>query len=215
MEQPIRQNNAPSTQPMPGQMLHGGHELFDIHELLSNTISLLDQYMMLRQLAKDPELVDMINRQYQYISDCYNITVEALKTGRKPSHPTQVYMMKQDHTAVYGMQPSQQKAQTAQSVTEINDQKISTQMLQLIKSSALLHTMAASETVNPVLRRMLADSVANYLEMAYEIFLYQNKHGYYQVPQFDRQTTEALVNRFAPINTAIPQNQSMGTNQTH
>jgi spore coat protein CotF len=214
MEQPIHQNNAPSMQNMPGQMYHGGHELFEVHELLSNTISLLDQYMMLRQLAKDPELVDMMNRQYQFVSDCYNITVEALKTGNKPSHPTQTYMMKQDHSTVYGIKPSN-PAKTAQSVTEINDQKISTQMLQMMKSAALLHTIAAFETVNPVLRRMLADSIPNYLEMAYEIFLYQNKHGYYQVPQFDRQTTETTVNRFAPVQTNLPQNQSMGYNQTH
>ena len=32
--------------------------------------------------------------------------------------------------------------------------------------------------------------------MAYEIFQYQNKHGYYQVPRLDQQDMETLINSF-------------------
>ncbi|HEX6594725.1 MAG TPA: spore coat protein, partial [Bacillota bacterium] len=36
-------------------------------------------------------------------------------------------------------------------------------------------------------------------EMAYEVFLYQNKHHYYQVPQLQQQDMQELINSFAPI----------------
>ena len=38
--------------------------------------------------------------------------------------------------------------------------------------------------------------IPNYIEMAYELFLYQNKHQYYQVPQFSEQYMQTIVNSF-------------------
>ncbi|MDQ0214871.1 spore coat protein CotF [Oikeobacillus pervagus] len=185
------------SQSIPSKYNHGGHELFDVHELLSCTINLLDQYMMLRQNVSCQELKGMIDRHYRFVSDCYNITVEALSTGQKPSHPTQTYMMQQENEVVFGMQSSQPK-KPCQSISEINSEKISSQMLGLMKSAATTYAKVATEVTNPILRRMIADSVPNYIEMAYEIFLYQNKNQYYQVPQFDQQTTQQMVSGFAP-----------------
>ena len=54
------------------------------------------------------------------------------------------------------------------------------------------------ETCNPGLRRVLADSIPNCIEMAYELAIYQNKHHYYQVPQLAQQDMHALLNSFAP-----------------
>lgn len=59
--------------------------------------------------------------------------------------------------------------------------------------------MSALEATNPVLRRIFADSVPNVVEMAYEIYLYQNKHQYYQVPQYQQQDMQAIINSFAPV----------------
>jgi spore coat protein CotF len=61
-----------------------------------------------------------------------------------------------------------------------------------------METMAALETTNAVVRRVLADSVPNFIEMAYEISLYQNKHHYYQVPQLAQQDMQQMANAFAP-----------------
>ena len=61
-----------------------------------------------------------------------------------------------------------------------------------------MKTMAALETTNAVVRRVLADSVPNCIEMAYEISLYQNKHHYYQVPQLAQQDMQQMVNSFEP-----------------
>ena len=69
----------------------------------------------------------------------------------------------------------------------LSDQGLSAYMLGNTKSLATLLAMTALEMTNPVLRRVIADSVPNFIELSYEIFLYQNKHRYYQVPQLMEQ----------------------------
>lgn len=195
---------------VPPQMNHGGHEVFDMHEVLSGTIGTLNSYMLLRQHIKDPELLNILDRQYQFIQDEYNITVECFKTGQNPSHPTQSYKMNQGNDFVYGLKPSQPK-KPWQSVSEISDEFISSCMLASCKTGASSKTMAACEVTNPVVRRVLADSVPNCIEMAYELSIYQNKHHYYQVPQLAQQDMTQLLNAFAPAQgqMQMPPNNNM------
>src|SRR4051812_19508258 len=145
---------------VPQQLNHGGHEVFDVHEVLSGAIGTLDQYMMLRQHVKDPELLDILDRQYQFMQDEYNITLECFKSGQDPSKRTQSYKMNQGNDFVYGLKPSQPK-KPLQSVSELTDECISSMMLGSVKSGASMKTMAALEVTNPVVRRVLADSVPN------------------------------------------------------
>jgi spore coat protein CotF len=208
MQQP-NQQNAVNQQNMP--MNHGGHEVFDLHEVLSGMINVLDSYMMCRQYVKDQELLDLLDRQYQFIASQYNITVECFKTGKKPAQETSTYMMKQDHTAVYGLQPTQPK-KPCQSLTEVKDAGLSGQMLGLVKSLTTQLSMAALETTNPVVRRVVADQIPNYIEMAYEIFLYQNKRAYYQVPQLSPEDMQKITASYAPTSGA-PQMPNTGSNQ--
>lgn len=184
---------------IPQQMNHGGHEVLDVGEVLSGAIGTLDQYMLLKQHVKDPELLNILDRQYQFIQNEYNTTVECFRTGQDPSIPTQSYNMQENNDFIYGLKPSQPK-KPLQSVSELTDECISGCMLGAVKSSASMKTMAAMETTNPVVRRVLADSIPNCIEMAYEISLYQNKHHYYQVPQFAQQDMQQMVNAYAPAN---------------
>lgn len=94
---------------IPQQLNHGGHEVFDVHEVLSGSIGALNTYTLLRQFVKDPELADIMDRQYRFLQDEYNITLECFKTGTDPSKPTQSYKMKQGNDFVYGIKPSQPK----------------------------------------------------------------------------------------------------------
>lgn len=181
---------------VPPQMNHGGHELFDVHEALSGTVAALNQKMILRSHVKDPELLDILDRQYRFSLDEYNILVECFKTGMDPSHPTGSYKMKGGNDFVYGMKQSQPK-KPMQNANEINDEIISGFLLESAKAGATAKTMAALETCNPVVRRVLQDSVPNCIEMAYELAIYQNKHHYYQVPQLAQQDMQALLNSFA------------------
>ncbi len=194
------------TGPVSQQMNHGGHELFDVHEALSGTVGALNQAILLRSHVKDPELLDILDRQYRFTLDEYNVTVECFKTGRDPSHPTGSYKMKQGNDFVYGMKPSQPK-KPIQSVSEISDDIISGFLLASAKAGASMKTVAATETCNPVVRRVLADSVPNCIEMAYELAIYQNKHHYYQMPQLAQQDMQQLLNSFATVGQpAMPKN---------
>lgn len=203
------QQNTMNQQNMP--MNHGGHEVFDLHEALSGMINVLDQYIMFRQYVKDPELLDLLDRQYQFIADQYNITVECFKTGQKPAQETSTYMMKQDHQVTYGIKPSQPK-KPCQSLAEVNDAGLSGHMIGLIKSQTAQLSMAALEATNPVVRRVVADQIPNYIEMAYEIFLYQNKHAHYQVPQLSPEDMQKVTTSYAPT-TGKPELPNAGSNQ--
>ncbi|MGE7768412.1 spore coat protein [Peribacillus sp. NPDC096540] len=182
---------------IPPQMNHGGHEVFDVHEVLSGTITTLNTYMVLRQYVQDQELMDILDRQYQFIQEEYNISLECFQTGQDPSKRTQSYKMNQGNDFIYGLTPTQPK-KPLQSASDITDEYISSCMLGEVKSAASLKAMSALEITNPVVRRVFADSVPNCIEMAYEISIYQNKHHYYQVPQLAQQDMQQILNSFAP-----------------
>lgn len=182
---------------VPVQLNHGGHEMFDVSEILSGSINTLNLYTLMKQYVQDPELLDMMNRQEQFMITEYNTLVECFQTGMKPSVSTQVYNMKQGHDFVYGLKPSQ-PMKPIQTPQEINDQVISGLMLGSVKSNASLKGMATTEITNPVVRRVLADTIPNCIEMAYEISIYQNKHHYYQVPQLTAGDMQQMVSSYAP-----------------
>ncbi|MBK3496013.1 spore coat protein [Viridibacillus sp. YIM B01967] len=178
-------------------MNHGGHEVISMRETLSASIGMLNHAIILREHVQDPELLDILDRQYKFSLDEYNITVEAFRSGLDPSHPTGSYQMKLNHNFTYGLQPSQPKKPMT-NASELNDEMISGYLLGGHKTIASGKTMTALETTNPVVRRVLADSIPNCIEMAYELSLYQNKHQYYQVEQLNGQDMQTLLNSFAP-----------------
>lgn len=182
----------------------GGHELLDMHEALSCTVSILDQYMIYKSFIKDNELLAIMNRQYNFILSHYNLTVESFTTGQKPSRDTVMYTMPEAAGQItYGLTPSQPK-KPIQSVEEIKDEQISGFMLGAVKSHADLLAKVSTEVTNPVVRRVVAAQIENFSEMAYEIFLYQNKHKYYQVPLLDNSDAQQMLQAYAPA-TAQPQ----------
>ncbi|WP_257348555.1 spore coat protein [Pseudalkalibacillus decolorationis] len=182
---------------VPPNLNHGGHEMFDSHEVLSSLMSVLDQYLIYDQFIKDQELRTILYRQHTFITDLYNIAVETFSTGEKPSHSSYTYKMQQTNNTVYGLSPSQ-PSKPISSANQVNDKGVSGYMLGLAKSTASLLAMTSMEMTNPVLRRVIADSVPNFIEMAYELFLYQNKHQYYQVPQLSQQDMTQMLQSYAP-----------------
>ncbi|WJV19785.1 spore coat protein [Rossellomorea marisflavi] len=196
MDQQSFNQQQPHMQP---PLNHGGHELFDAHEVIAGIISMLDQYQMYEPHIQDPALKDILHRQSSFVTTLYNTIVESFSTGSKPQVPTQVYEMTQEHQTVYGIKAGAPKKPNA-SVQDLSDNGLSAYMLGQTKSLASLLAMTALEMTNPVLRRVVADSVPNFIEMSYETFLYQNKHGYYQVPQLQAQDMALMIQSYAPSN---------------
>ncbi|QPC48462.1 spore coat protein [Mangrovibacillus cuniculi] len=196
----MNQQQQPTAGGMPSNQNHGGHELFDAHETIAGIINVLDQFQLFEQHIQDPELKQICQRQHQYTLQVYNTMVNAFRSGQKPSIPTTTYEMgAQDWSQVqYGIQPTQPKKPN-QSVQDISDNGVSAYMLGLMKTTSSLLSMTALEMTNPTLRRILADSVPNFIEMSYEIFLYQNKHKYYQAPQLQPQDAQTMINSYVPV----------------
>ena len=197
-----QQNLQDSTQMQPQQNF-GGHELLDLHEALGDLVGGMEQYLLYEQHIQDQALASILQRHKTFLTQLYNTIVDTLKSGQDPAVPTQTYNMTESNDIIYGMQPSSPKT-PAQSVNELTDECISGFMLGVLKTNATAFTTAALEANNPVLRRILADSVPNMIEMAYEVFLYQNKHQYYQVPQLQVQDMQQITNGFAPIQGTMP-----------
>ncbi|MDQ0207115.1 spore coat protein [Alkalicoccobacillus murimartini] len=208
----IPNQNQTHSEQIPPQMNHGGHDLFDSHEIIAGMINVLDQYMIFRSFMKDQTLIDILDRQYSFIESQYNLIVEAFSTGQKPSRSTGVYKMTQTHDVIYGIKPSQPKKPN-QSLNDVKEAGLSAHMLGLLKSEASLIGMAACEVTNPVVRRVLADTIPNYIEMAYEVFLYQNKHAYYQVPQLSAKDSQAMTQAYSqatqPVQMPTPKSSQM------
>ncbi len=172
-------------------------------------INVLDQFMIFRTFMTDQELISLLDRQYAFIESQYNVLAEAFSTGQKPSASTGVYNMQLSHDVQFGITPSQPKKPN-RTISEVKEAGLSA-YAGLIKSQASLMGMAASEITNPIVRRIVADTVPNFIELAYEIFLYQNKHSYYQVPQLSPSDAEKMVHSYQPVNgqpATMPQSKT-------
>lgn len=205
MNQQQQSQNEQQSSHMPAQQNFGGHELLDADEAIGALMSGLEQFIIFGEQIQDQELSSINERQKAFLSQVYNTFIDTFKSGQDPKVATQTYMMQMPTNITYGLQPSAPKS-PLQSSTEINDECISTYMLNALKSMASDFTLAAFEANNPVLRRVIADSIPNIIEMGYEIFLYQNKHQYYQVPQLNNQDMSTIQNGYAPV---------QGTQGTH
>ncbi|PYF05950.1 spore coat protein [Ureibacillus chungkukjangi] len=186
---------------MPLSMNHGAHEVMDVHEVLSAAIGGMNTFIFFRPHVQDQELLNILDRQYAFMLDEYNITAECFKTGQDPSHPTRSYKMQMGNDTNYGLTPSQPKKPMT-SANEINDGIISGFLMNAHKMGATGKTTAALESTNPVVRRVLQDSIQNCIEMAYELSLYQNKKGYYQVPQLSPADMQTMLNMYGQAEKA-------------
>lgn len=192
-------NDTAEQQPL--SMNHGAHEVLDVHEVLSTIIGGLDQMVLFRDKINSPELLSILDRQYAFMLDEYNITVEAFKTGKDPKHPTRSYNMQMGNDFSYGLTPSEPK-KPIQAATDLNDSIIAGFLLGMHKAGATGKTAAALEATNPVVRRVLQDSVPNCVEMAYEISLYQNKMGEYQVPKLSPTDMSTMLHMYGTADKA-------------
>jgi len=175
---------------------HGGHEQMDLHETIGAIIACMNQSIVLRPHVKDTELLSILDRQYNFTLGMYNTIVESYNTGHDPTVPTGRYQMETGNNFKYGLTPGQPK-KPMQNANELSDECISGFLLGAQKGVAKGMTAAATETTNPVVRRVIADSIPNCIEMAYELSIYQNMHGYYQVPQFSQQDMQTMLNAYS------------------
>lgn len=203
----LNQGNQQQSQQQAGTQLSpqqqfGGHELMEVHEAIGALSGTLEHFVIYDEYVQDQNLSGIMQRQRMALTQIYNTILDTLKSGKDPAVKTQTYNMQEGNTTTYGMQQQAPKT-PIQSISELNDECISGAILGHLKGVASAFTLTALEATNPVLRRIFSDSIPNVIEMAYEVYLYQNKHQYYQVPQLPQQDMQAIVNSFAPLSNNV------------
>lgn len=187
---------------MPLTQQFGAHELLDADEAIDTLVGGIEHFVLYDEHVQDAQLKNIMQRQKAALTQIYNSLIDTMKSGQDPAVKTQTYLMEESDTkTTFGMQPSSPKA-PIQSVSELNDECISSAILGHIKAIASEFTLAALEATHPVLRRIFSDSIPNVIEMGYEMYLYQNAKQYYEVPQLSPQDMQTIVNSFgqAPNN---------------
>ncbi len=202
-QQQPSQNQSSMQTGMPPQQQFGGLEIMEAHESLGALSGCIAYYSLHQQYVQDQQLTNIFDRQKTFVSQLYNTVLNTLQTGKDPAVKTQTYEMQENNQTTYGVTPSTPKA-PIQNVNEINDKELSSALLGHLKGIASHFTMAALESTNPVLRRIFADSVPNVIELAFEVYLYQNKQQYYQVPQLTQQDTQAIISHYGPVPGNMP-----------
>lgn len=182
---------------MQSKQTNGGHELLDADEAIDTMLGALEQFVLYEQHAQDQELLAIIQKQKAYLSQMYNSIVDSLQSGLEPKTIVENYAIDHISMVSYGLSPAQAKS-PAQTVSEINDECVSSYIMGNLKAIASAFTTTALEVTNPVLRRLFADHIPNVIELAYEIFLYQNRKGYYEVALLPQQEMQRIKNGFAP-----------------
>lgn len=179
---------------------HGALEVLVARDVLGSMIDTLNQFLVLKSTVSCQELLGIVERQTKFLQDEYNLIVQSLKTGQTPAKHTERYEMTGGHDFTYGLKLNSQPKKPMKSVSEVSEEWIAGRMLGALKACATVKTVGAIEATNPVVRRVIADSIPNDLEMAYEVAIYMNKKGFYQIPQFQPEVMTQLTNEFGPTN---------------
>lgn len=197
----LQQNNQQQME-MPTENIalqFGGPELMHMHESIGALTGAIEHIRINAPKIKDKQLSSIVMAQEQYITKLYNVILETVHTAKEPQQKMADYMMQQtDPKTTFGLTPKPPK-KPIQQPTEITDECISSAILGHLKGIASGFTMSALESTHPVLRRVIADSVPNIIEMAYEVFLYENQKGSYEVPQYSGSDMLQIINSYSKL----------------
>ncbi len=192
-------------------MKMGTHEAMEMHEILSESICMIDHYAMYLSQCRDPELRRILERQQRHMIDSYNTKVNVMQgQGIDVSRAPRLTMgapgmtmgaasgMGIEHQPDYGMQQTSPVTPRPEA-GRLDDRTIAKGALLFHKCGAVCATNAALECANPQLRNLLASSARSCMEMAYEIFQYMNHKGWYQVPIMPEHTLNQMQQTYQPM----------------
>lgn len=192
-----QQDQYQSSEQVQPTLNHGAHEIFDVQETLKSLIAAQNQFTYWKSQIKDGQLKQVVEKQHAYLIDVYNTLLDSFQTGNAPNQVTYPYEMKLVHDFTFGLR-QQTPLAPIEAPTAVNDALISGILLGSVKTCATHCTTAALECTNPVVRRVVADSVPNLIELGYELSIYQNQHHIYQVPLLKEADSSMIIQNFQP-----------------
>lgn len=184
----------------------GAHETMEVHEVLTSGINGINHFQLYRSFVKDPQLMQILDHQLQFMMNGYNQMVQTLtQQGKNNAVP---YNFGNTGVPTYGLDHPAPQSPNA-SMNQLDDRDVVSSMLSCHKNSASKKMMAALECADPQLRRMMQQSAVNCAEQAYEVWQYMNQKGYYQVPTMKEETTNTILNSYqASPNVMNPNNMT-------
>ena len=194
-------------------MPYGAHETMEVHEILAEKINMITHFNFYATETSNQQLIDMIIRHQQEEIRSYNELVAYTQnyTGFNPVSP---------NTAIRGITPKEIRYGlnnldpfSPEVDALLSDSEVAMAMLNCHKNAARNGMWATLECADPNLRRMLLNSAANCANQAYEVFLYMNEKGLYQVPQLDYQTAQTFIQRYQPASNSLQAQYGMQPSQ--
>lgn len=180
-------------------MPYGAHETMEVHEILNESINMINHFSLYAQECQDPALRQMIERHLQTALQSYHQLVAYTHDFNAVTHQMQSYMMAnvQPQQIQYGLRsPSPQMPEMR---GRLNDRQIASAMRSLHKNSAKNNMTAALECADPNIREMLIRSAINCANQAYELFILMNQRGLYQVPTMQDHTAKTYLHSYQPV----------------
>ncbi|WP_404332494.1 spore coat protein [Mesobacillus maritimus] len=194
-------------------MPFGAHETMEVHEVLAEKKNMISHFNLYAMQTKNPELKNMIMRHQQEEIKSYDtiVTYTHDYTHFNPISPnTSVSNIKPDQIQ-YGLDnPSMLAPET--NVT-LNDYEVASAMLLCHKNAAANGVKAALEIADPNLRQMLTNSAMNCVNQAYEVFLFMNQQGLYQVPTIKDHTAKTYLHSYQPSSEGLKAQYTMQAGQ--
>ncbi|MBM7691003.1 spore coat protein CotF [Peribacillus deserti] len=180
-------------------MPFGAHETMEVHECLMEKVNMLNQFNFYLKQAKNPRLVDMIIRHQQEEIRSYN---EVLAY----THDYNRFSPISPNTNIRGIEPQQihygvqnpPPFQPESSLNQLGDKEVAIGMLLCHKNAARNSMWATLETADPNLRKLLLNCAVNCSNQAFEVFLFMNQNGMYQVPEMNSDTAKTLLHSYVP-----------------
>lgn len=190
-------------------MPFGAHETMEVHEVLAEKMNMISHFNLYAMQTKNPELKNMIMRHQQEEIKSYDtiVTYTHDYTQFNPIPPnTSVSNIKPDQIQ-YGLDnPSMLAPETN---ATLNDYEVATAILLSHKNAAANGVKAALEIADPNLRQMLTNSAMNCVNQAYEVFLFMNQQGLYQIPTIKDHTAKTYLHSYQPSSDGLKAQYTM------
>jgi spore coat protein CotF len=194
-------------------MPYGAHETMEVHEILMEKINMITHFNFYATETQNQQLIDMIIRHQQEEIRSYNEIVAYTHDykGFNPVPPNTNIREIRPQEIKYGLNNPPQFAPEIDAA--LKDWEVATAMLCCHKNAARNGMWATLECADPNLRRMLLNSAANCANQAYEVFLFMNQQGLYQVPKLDEHTAKTFMHRYQPASESLQAQYGMQPGQ--
>lgn len=195
-------------------MPYGAHETMEVHEILNEKINLINHFSFYLQETQNQQLRQMIEHHLQTAIQSYDQLISYTHDYNAVGNRNQIQAVGapnvQPQEIQYGLNnPTQQRPQTQGS---FNDQQVVAALLSWHKNSAKNHMSSSLECADPNVRQLLVNGAVTCANQAYEVFIFMNQQGSYQIPTMQDHTAKSYLHSYQPMNQN--NNQTAGQFQT-